>query len=371
METIKRILVLNYEFPPLGGGASSVAYELAKGYVKQGLTVSVVTMGYKGLKEFDIKDGVNIYRVKCLRKNKEICHPWEQATYLITAKRFLEKHLKENKYDICHCHFIIPTGILAKWISKKFRIPYILTAHGSDVPGYNPDRFKFLHYFTPSMLRKICKDAMTITAPSIYLASLIKEKIGNYQILIIPHGANDCLNQNINKENIIMSAGRLLKRKGFQYLIQAFNELNPDRWKLFIVGDGPYKKELHKLANHNENIIFTGWLNCSEKDFLEILNRAKIFSLLSTKESQGIVLIEGMSCGCAILSSNTSACKETVSKDVGYLVDGKHVEEIKKRLKHLMNNNDLLNAFMRNARNRYEEHFTYDNVIGKYMKVME
>ena len=62
-----RILMLNYEFPPLGGGASPVSYELAKGYAKLGHEVDVVTMGYKDLKEFEIKEGINIYRVKCLR----------------------------------------------------------------------------------------------------------------------------------------------------------------------------------------------------------------------------------------------------------------------------------------------------------------
>jgi len=53
-----RILILNYEFPPLGGGASPVSYEIAKGYVKLGHEVSVVTMVFQGLKKFEIKDGI-------------------------------------------------------------------------------------------------------------------------------------------------------------------------------------------------------------------------------------------------------------------------------------------------------------------------
>ena len=113
-----------------------------------GHKVDVVTMGFKGLLEYEVRDGINIHRVKCLREKKEICHPWEQLSYLISAKRFLRKHLRENRYDVCHCHFIIPTGILALWLKKKFGLEYIITAHGSDVPGYNTDRFKFLHYFT-------------------------------------------------------------------------------------------------------------------------------------------------------------------------------------------------------------------------------
>ena len=68
-----RILMLNYEFPPLGGGASPVSYELAKGYVARGHQVDVVTMRYKGLSAFEVQDGINICRVKCWRSHKEIC----------------------------------------------------------------------------------------------------------------------------------------------------------------------------------------------------------------------------------------------------------------------------------------------------------
>ena len=58
-----KILMLNYEFPPLGGGASPVSYNLAKELVKQGHSIDVVTMGFKGLKRFEVVDGINVYRV--------------------------------------------------------------------------------------------------------------------------------------------------------------------------------------------------------------------------------------------------------------------------------------------------------------------
>ena len=50
-----KILMLNYEFPPLGGGASPVSYEIAKGYVELGHEVTVVTMAFQGLKKFEIR----------------------------------------------------------------------------------------------------------------------------------------------------------------------------------------------------------------------------------------------------------------------------------------------------------------------------
>ena len=99
-----RILVLNYEFPPLGGGASPVSYEIAKGYARLGHEVTVVTAGFKGLPRSEKVDGINVHRVPCLRSKKEICQPHEMLSYVISAKRFLRKHLKTHSYDVNHSH---------------------------------------------------------------------------------------------------------------------------------------------------------------------------------------------------------------------------------------------------------------------------
>ena len=363
-----RILMLNYEFPPLGGGASPVSYEIAKGYVKLGHSVDVVTMRFKGLKEFEKKDGINIYRVPCWRTKKEICHPWEQYSYIRSAKKFLKTHMKTHTYDINHTHFIIPTGVLALWLKKKFGLSYIITAHGSDVPGYNPDRFKLLHKLTGPTLKKICGGAKVITTPSKYLADLIRSKIGNYNIKVIPNGSRDYLVKGIKKENIIMSSGRLLPRKGFHLLIKAFNEIKPKDWKLYIVGDGPFRSDLEKLANKNNNIIFTGWLDNTKKEYKTLLNKSKIFSLLSSRETQGIVFIEAMSTGCAILSSNITACKETASPDIGKLVNIKNQADVTKNLREMLKGD--IKVLGKNARKRYEKNYEYDKIITPYMEVL-
>jgi len=57
-----KILMLNYEFPPLGGGASPVSYEIAKGYAKLGHKVTVVTMGYKDLPKEEVVDVITSLR---------------------------------------------------------------------------------------------------------------------------------------------------------------------------------------------------------------------------------------------------------------------------------------------------------------------
>lgn len=62
-----RILMLNYEYPPLGGGASPVTKSLSEELVKLRHSVDVVTMGFKGLKKIEEINEVNIYRVTDFR----------------------------------------------------------------------------------------------------------------------------------------------------------------------------------------------------------------------------------------------------------------------------------------------------------------
>ena len=113
-----KILVLNYEYPPLGAGAAPVCRDLVSEMAKQGHQVTVVTMGFKGLPEYEVQNGAEIYRLECLRRHEHSCSPLEQLTYIHNAERFLGTYLKTHRCDICHVHFVVPTGLIALWIKK-------------------------------------------------------------------------------------------------------------------------------------------------------------------------------------------------------------------------------------------------------------
>jgi len=363
----KRILMLNYEFPPLGGGASPVSYEIAKGYVKLGHNVDVVTMGFKGLPKFEKKEGINIYRVPCWRTKKEICHPWEQLTYIISAKKFLKEHLKNHTYNINHTHFIIPTGIISLWLKKNYGLPYIITSHGSDVPGFNTDRFKLLHKFTKPTLRRVCKNAKEIISPSKYLSKLIKENIGNYEIEVIPNGVYPNKFQPKTKKKIILSTGRLLPRKGFQYLIQAVSDKDID-YEVHIAGDGPMMQELKELAKYSKTkIVLHGWMNNNSKEYKNLLESASIYVLASEKENASVALLEAMSAGCAIITTNVSGCPETIG-DSGLIIEPRNSKQLETAIKDLVNNPKKVQRLGKLTRQRIIKKFDWDKIIKEYKK---
>ena len=110
-----RILTLSYEFPPLGGGGARVVDGLTRQFAKLGHEVDVVTMGFRGLPESEMADGVHIFRQSSGRRRADICHTREMIPYLLSALPRLRRLVAARNYDINHTHFIFPDGVLA-WI---------------------------------------------------------------------------------------------------------------------------------------------------------------------------------------------------------------------------------------------------------------
>jgi glycosyltransferase involved in cell wall biosynthesis len=366
------ILVLNYEFPPLGGGAGSVSFEISKRYVQLGHSVDVVTMGYKDLPEKETKSGINVYRVKCIRLKKEICGTNEMISYVLSSIIFLNRLMKQKKYDICHCHFIIPTGVIAWWLNYKYKLDFIITVHGSDVPGYNPDRFKFEHKFTKQLLKGISKRAKVVCSPSLYLKKMIKENISEFYVNHIPNGIdldNFKLDLSMPKKNIILSTGRLLKRKGFHTLINAVHGVKLP-YEVHIAGDGPYRKNLEKIAlGSKTKIVFHGWIDKDSNKLLKLYEEASIFVLMSSKENASIALLEGMAAKCAVITTNVSGCPETIG-DAGYLIDYEDDKKLREILILLSESRVLVENFSEMAYKRLVKNYLWEQIIDDYIKVL-
>src|SRR5690606_35395901 len=139
-----------------------VASSLNAMLVTHGYTVDVVTSALRGLPEFEIADGVQIHRAPCWRRYRHYTTAAELATTLLPAYETASRLISRHAPDLIHAHFVLPSGIVARALARKFGIPYVLTAHGSDIPGYNPDRFNLLHKLLTPLWRRIVLGAAAI-----------------------------------------------------------------------------------------------------------------------------------------------------------------------------------------------------------------
>lgn len=318
---MKRILLLNYEFPPLGGGSSPISYEMTNEYAKAGYTVDVVTMGFRGLPKFEaISNNFHIYRVLCLRSKKGICHPWEQLTYLISAYFQCKKLLKKHTYDVCHTHFIIPTGALSLRLKKHFGLQYLITSHGSDVIGYDP-RFKRLYPLLRGPWERIIDGAVRIVVPTEFLKGKILSAypaVDHNKIKVIPSGIAPNKFKPLQKERVILSVGRLDVNKGIQDFLEAIKDMDLGGWSVVIVGDGPYRVNLEKLVeeyNLKNFVKFIGWIDNNSEEMKELYGKARIFISPSYFESFGLNVVEAMQAGAIPLISDIGAYRSLIDRD--------------------------------------------------------
>lgn len=363
-----RILTLNYEFPPIGGGGSPVSYELGRELVAQGHEVDVVTMGFDGLPAHQVVDGINVYRVPCLRKRREVCRTHEMGSFVLAALPKVARLTATRRYDVNHTHFIMPTGLLSRLIRTWSGLPFVVTAHGSDVPGYNPDRFGLEHRLLGPMWKWILRGADHIISPSRFLRELVDQRPHGRPVSIIPNGfRHDRFRADLPKERRILLVSRMVPRKGVQYLLRALPGLDLRGFEVDIVGDGPYLPTLRQMASElSLPVRFWGWLDNGSPELKDLYERSSIFAFTSDSENFPTVLLEAMAGGQAIVTCDGTGCPEVVGEDA-LLVPPRRPDRLAEALGRLVRDDELRARLGRRARARVEREFGWPGIARRHI----
>lgn len=361
-----RILVLCYEFPPLGGGGSQFAHGLSRALVARGHGVDLITMAFRGLPRREIIDGIGIHRVPCVRLKRFHCTLPEAGTYLAALPLVARRRLESNEYDLVHAHFILPDGFAAWRIRRATGLPYVITAHGSDVPGYNPHRLKRTHELLGPVWRAVVRDAARVVTPSRSLAALLAARVRGIEPALIPYGF-DAARYSCGSERRkrILVVTRALERKGVQHLLEALRGIRLDH-EIHIVGDGPYLGPLRKLAEVTPTpVVFHGWLDNRSATLRRLYEGSRIFVMTSESENFPVTLLEAMSAGLAVVTSRGTGCEE-VTGETALLVTPGDLDELRSAVLRLAADPEACRRLGEAARARIEGEFAWSRVVAGY-----
>lgn len=372
-----KILMLNYEFPPMGGGAGNATDNISKEMVKMGHDLTVLTSGYGDLPKFELKDGVKIYRVFSWRKGIHDCGFRGAYTYLFSAAFKLLSLKKTDQFDIIHYFFSLPTGLLSL-VPWAFRgTPYIVSLRGSDVPYYDIYNSK-VHFFNLALKpvnKYIWKKAKRVIALSESLKTTALKSATNQPIGVIPNGVEtELFKPNSNgrqpgKQLRLITVSRLIKRKGIDHILKALAELRDEKISLLIVGTGSYEDYLKELCSKlklNDIVNFYGY--CPREELPKLYNNADIFILPSLAESFGLVFAEAMACGLPIIGAKTGGIVDLVLKENGILVEPGGIDEIKEAIVEMRKkSNDMMQDMGKANRRRIDMYYSWKNVAQKYL----
>jgi glycosyltransferase involved in cell wall biosynthesis len=362
-----RILMTSYEFPPIGGGGAAVVAGLSRQLVASGHEVDLVTMSFRDCPAHEDVAGVQVHRVPCLRRAKDHCTTPEAFTYAARALPVMQRLLAQRRHDVIHAHFILPDGLLAWRLSRSTGVPYIITAHGTDVPGYNQHRLRLAHRLVRPLWRTVVDGASRIICPSEVLERLVlAQHPAARKTLVIPNGLQVGEYTPNGTEPRVLAVTRMLERKGIQHLLTALS-LAPIEPEVHIVGDGPYLPELRRQAKQLASPArLWGWLDNRSPQLRELYESSSIFVFPSEAENFPVVLLEAMAAGLAIITTEGTGCAEVVG-DTAMLVPARNPQAISQALQRLVRDGELRRSLGAAARRRVEENFTWSAVAKRYV----
>ncbi|MBP9997451.1 MAG: glycosyltransferase family 4 protein [Lachnospiraceae bacterium] len=314
-----KILVISHEYPPIGGGGANACLHLCDELVEMGNEVTVVTAAYANLPEKEEVNGVNIVRVKAKRTDESKSSFAEMLSYLLSAYKYCDKLLKQEKYDVCQVYFGIPSGPIGVHLKRKYGLPYVVRFGGGDIPG-TQKRFGVMYKILAPFIRNIWKNASALVANSVELRDMAYAFEDKYPVSIINNGV-DIARFTKEKEAIekksecnILFVSRIIERKGLQHIIPNMRKINEATGaKLTIVGDGPYREVLEQLVSEysaTDCVEFKGKRVGDElvKEYLS----GDIFILPSAWEGMPNVVLEAMAAGLPIVMTPCGGSQELI-----------------------------------------------------------
>lgn len=281
------------------------------------------------------------------------------------APIFFQRVMRLNPV-LAHAHFG-PDGALALPMIRKLQIPLIVTFHGYDATVKPEDAQPF--YFSSHRMYFRRQEALKReTSLFIAVSKFVKSKLleqgfppNKIKVHYIGINVDEFRpDASISRDRTILFVGRLVEKKGCEYLIKAMNRVKakfPDA-ELVVVGDGPLRASLEKLASQElQRFRFLGWQ--TPKQVRSWMNKARILcgpsitSRTGDTEGFGLVFAEAQAMELPVVGFNSGGIPEVIDHgSTGFLVPERDTQALAEMILRLLENSSLWEQFSKNSRER-------------------
>ena len=369
-----KILMLNYEFPPIGGGAANAHLRILQQYAeKDDLQVDVLTSGPKpGIVTEEFSENIKIYKVGIHKKHLHFWRKIEIIEWLVKTRSNYFRLLRENDYDLAHAISGFPTG----WLCYRTagRLPYIISLRGSDVPGRNV-RLQLEYKLLAPVFRAIWRNAAALAACSEGLKQRARNFMPAATIDVIPNGVElDRFYPAQGGEEPetlrLLTVGRLSATKRIDMLIDAVDILHKEGGELCftIAGGGRLEHQLREAVSGRDlcGIVKIAGRVDPEK-MPQLYRDSDIFISASLQEGMSNAMLEAMASGLPIVTTRCEGLEELIDGN-GLIVEQDNSEKIVKAIKQLTDDSRFYKKMAVAARSRAGQ-FSWPNVAEQYIRI--
>ncbi len=380
-----KILQLFDFFSPHGGATVNLLNKLSKALAERRHEVTIYTSDFKLDQEYiNSLPEVNVRPFHCISSLA--------GFYLIPGMVMeTKRHLRD--FDVIHLHSARSfQNIVIHHYAKKYGIPYVLDTHGSlprTVTGGGEFKPMLKRQFDIAFGNIILRDASRLIAETeVGVKEYTQFGASEDKITLIPPPFDTELfsklplpglfrkKYDLPDKKIVMFLGRIHLIKGISFLVESFNELSESRDDaiLVIVGnDDGYQSTLESQIaelNLSDKVLFTGFLGGQDK--LSALVDADVVVQTSVYEQGAWAPFEAVLCGTPIIVSNNSGAGEDVKKiDAGYLVEYGNSNDLKDKIKHVLDNPAEASEKTRKAKDYLEANRSFAKEVEQYEKLYE
>jgi glycosyltransferase involved in cell wall biosynthesis len=385
------ILVLTSTFPRWKGDVEPpFVHELAR-RLTGSFDVHVLAPHAPGSKRREILDGVHVHRFRygpsilerlayqggILSNLKKSPALFGLVPFFLAAQLLAVIHvLMRQPIQVIHAHWIFPQGVialLARTLTRS-RAKVLCTSHGGDLYGLKGAVFSRVN----KMVADAC-DHLTVVSHSMRV-DLMKLGVESRKVSVIPMGV-DLRRRFVppsvpSRAESLLFVGRLVEKKGLRYLLEAMPEILKrfPHAHLTVVGDGPSRLELEKLASSlglRARVRFLGALKNEELPAIYHKAGVVVFpSMVSDdgdREGFGLVLVEALGCGCACVVTDLPAMMDIVQNNrTALVVRQKKPGELADAISTMLSNAGLRSAMAAEGRNHVLKRFDWDIIAEHY-----
>lgn len=306
---------------------------------------------------------------------------WVQVPFYLTAMIYrLIRLLAAQRFDLIHAHWILPQGLAGLVAARLFRVPLLVSAHGTDA-------FALQGRLTGGLKHFVLRRSAAWTANTASTAAAVVSESRLPQARIIPMGVDVSLFSNGNPaalrrelpegSYLVLFVGRLIENKGCLDLVQALrlmSEKTRERTALWVIGDGNQREPLEqaaKAAGVGERVRFFGAVNHRWlPDFYAAADLVVIPSGLGTageSEGQSLVVLEAFAARACVVATSIGGITSMVRDHVtGVLVEPGNPVALSKATEELLNDQELRFRIAEMALTEVHERYSWNRVAAEF-----